>query len=340
MKNKWVVIIILLAIVLLNPSNIGNISNFIKKQDTEIDIIKNINTGKNYKSIVYDKTVVYFDGTKLTNIDTTGKELFNINLKIENYTLDSNKYIDVLDKDNNIIYSINNNGKIVFKKNVPKDGLMYKSIKEDVYVYAYKKDEKNRVIIYDNDQRVINDIEVDGLITNLEYSSDSIYIVTINTKDKLSSKINKYDYNGNLKNSKEIEESVLLDLNLDKETLNLIYNNKISEMDTNLEIKNDVETGNIKLYSEKYENGRYIMEEDYSINYVDNKIKHIEVYEEEPKGIINRGAESIVYTKNKLFTIKNKQISEFKEDIIKVMNVKENIYAVNLTNSIQLIKVQ
>ena len=251
-----------------------------------------------------------------------------------------NKYIDILDKENSIVYSINKNGKVVFKKSIPKNGIMYKSLKDDLYIYIYKNGDKNRLSIYDNEYNLINDIEFNGSITDVELFNNYIYVVELNTEETLNSEIYKYDYNGNLKKKKKIDKSVVIDINQNKEKLTIIKNNSIGEIDSNLEIKKDIEIENIKYYSEVYENNIYIIEEDNDVMKINDKKKKLNLKEIEAKGIINKGDSSFIYTDKSIYTIKNREIKNYKDEIIKIDNVKDDIYAVNLDGYIDIIKLK
>ncbi|MCG4676491.1 hypothetical protein L0M95_18775, partial [Blautia obeum] len=74
-----------------------------------------------------------------------------------------------LDKDKNTIYSINKTGKVVFKKNVPNNGLMYVSLDNDSYVYAYKKENKDSINIYDFEGNLQKNLDLEGKLTDIEY---------------------------------------------------------------------------------------------------------------------------------------------------------------------------
>lgn len=340
MKNKWIVIIILIAIIVINPSKKGNVLSFIGKQDIGVTNVKRINIENKYDSVIYSDSVVYYDGAKLKSVNEKGEELFSLDIKSNNYMLSANNYIDILDKDNSLIYSINKSGKIVFKKKVAKEGLIYKSLSENLYVYAYKKDDKNIFTIYDNEYSVINNIETKGDITDIESFDKNIYIVEMNTEESLHSKIYKYDYNGNLKGDKKIDNSIVLDLNSTKEKLILVKDDSISLMNSNLESKESIDTKDLKYYSNIYDDGLYIIDTDNNISYLKDKKKKNINSEINPRGIINKGDKSIIYTKNTLETIKNKEIKNYKEEITKVDIVKDDVYMVNLNGFIDIIKVK
>lgn len=340
MKNKWIVIVILLAILVINPNKKGELLNFIGKNDVQVDNTKKIDIEGNYKSVIYDKTIVYYNGKTIKNIDSKGNSLFEININSKNNILGSNKYIDILDKENNTVYSINKNGKILFKKSVPRNGIVYKSLRDDLYVYAYKKDTKNILNIYDNDYTLINSIELEGAITDIDVFNNYIYVVELNTEGYLGSNIYKYDYNGNLKKSKSIDESIAIGLDINKDKITLISNNSVENIDSNLDIKSVKEIKDIKYYSNIYEDSMYIVQENDSINLVSDKVKKFNLDGISPKGIINNGDNSIVYDDNKVITTKNKVIKTYNDTIESIDYIKENMYLVNLDGYIEIIELK
>lgn len=340
MKNKWIIVLTLLAILVINPTKNNNILNFIHKNDIKADSIEKINIDNEYNSVVYDGKVVYYDGKFVKGIDLEGKSIYEININSNNNILGSNKYIDILDKENNLIYSINKNGKIIFKKSVPRGGVLYKSLRDDLYLYAYKKDNKNILNIYDNEYSLINSIEIEGAITDIELFNNYIYMVELNTNEYLGSNIYKYDGNGNLKDSRAIKESIVLGLDITKDNMTIFTNNSIENIDDNLDIKNNKKVDNIEYYSNTHEGTIYVLDKDNGIKLISDKTKKINLEDISPKGIINNGENSIVYSDNNITTVKNKEVKNYDDDNIKRVDyIKDNIYLVSLENYIELIKV-
>ncbi|MGL4796607.1 MAG: hypothetical protein ACRC1Y_01105 [Paraclostridium sp.] len=339
MRKKWIVIIILFAILAINPNRKGELLSLIGKKDIKINDTKKIEIGEDFKSTIYDAKIVYHDGKNIKSIDEKGESLFELNLNSNNSLLQSNKYIDVLDKENNIAYSINKNGKIIFKKSVPKNGIIYKSLKEDLYVYCYEKGAKNILNFYDNDYTLINSIEIEGAITDIDMFENYIYVVELNTAEYLGSNIYKYDYNGNLKKHRVIDDSVVIGLDTNKDTMTLVSNNNIETIDGNLETKDSKEIKDIKLYSNTYKDNIYIVQEDDTINLVDNKSKKLNIDNINAKGIINNGTNSIIYNNNKIITTKNKLIKEYKDTIERIYYIKDDIYVVKLDKYIEILEI-
>lgn len=340
MRNKWIIILILLAIIFINPSKKVDVLNFIGKNNVQLENINKVDIGSDYESVIYNETIVCYDGKTLKNLNLNGDCLFEININSKDNSISSNKYIDILDKENSIVYSINKNGKIIFKKSVPKGGILYKSLRDDVYVYGYKKDNKNVINIYDNDQVLLSSVELGGSITDIEIFNNHIYVVELNTDKYLGSNIYKYDYNGNLKNSKSIENSIVVGVDINKDSIILITNNSIENMDSNLETKDSKEIKEIKYYSNIYNDEIYVIEGDNNISLISDKIKNINLNDIDAKGVINNGENSIVYSENKIITTKNKEVKKYEDTIKSIEYIKEDICIVNLEGYIEIIKIK
>lgn len=340
MKKKWILVVILLLIILINPNKIGNLSNILNKKSVELENIKKVNIDKNSNYVEYNKNLVYYDGNSLKCINGSGKEIFDVAFSQKNLKLDSNRFIDILDQDKNIVYSVDKDGKVVAKKSMNKNGLLYKSIDNDSYLYVYKKDNKNIVNIYDYEFKLVKSINEKGIVTDIGYSDKSIYVVSINTEDKLKNTINCYDYNGNLKNTKSIDNSVILDLIIYKNDIYIIEKNKISKVNNELKTLEEFEVKDIKHYSNIYKNSIYIIENDNKIKYIDKDIEDIKIYIENLKGIINTQDSFIIYSDNKIMDNKGIELKKFDENIKKLLFIPNNTVVVELESYIQIINLK
>ncbi len=341
MKNKFIIIAIILLLLLINPKTIKTFSESMRKNSIEIDIMKSIEIDKDTKYIEYNNNLVYYEGDYLKSINTKLENVFKIKFNLKKINLESNRFIDLLDKENNIIYSIDDNGNVVSKKKVHKDGIVYKSIENESYLYTYKKDSKNITNIYDNELNLVKSIEFKGLITDIDYSKDYIYITTINIDNEMSSMIYKYDYNGNLKGDKKIENSILLECILNDESIYLIEKNKVSVVDKDMKIKNEFKVNDIKNYSNILKDNMYIIEGDSSVKLInDSKIEYIEFKADNIDEIVNINNGIIGCVDNKFINEKGIELRKFEEDIKNIETIKEDVFLVELENSIKLIKIK
>jgi hypothetical protein len=340
MKKKWILIIVLAVIVLINPSKIGSFSNGIGKKSVKLDIIRDIDINNNFDYVEYDKNLIYYNDKVLKNISPSGKELFSVAFDIKNLNLESNIYIDILDKDKNIAYSVDKEGNVVVKKSMNKNGLLYKSMDNDSYLYAYRKDNKDIVNIYDYEFKLVKSIDIKGAVTNIEYSSTGIYIVSINTENRVKSTVSKYDYNGNLKNTKDVNNSIILDIILNEDNIYMIEKNIISKISMDLKVLDEFEVKDIKAYSNLYKDSMYVIENDNKIKYIDKKMENIKTYPDNLKGIINTSNSFIIYDDNKIMNDKGVELKQFNENIKSVSLIKSDILVVRLDNTIQIINIK
>lgn len=339
MRKKWILIIVLITIVLINPKKIINISERLTKENIQIQDKKVIEINKKFDCVEYEKKLVYYDGKVLKCVDENGKDIFNMNLNIKNIKLDSNKYIDILDKDKNIIYSINKNGKVILKKNVPNNGIMYLSLDNDSYIYAYKKENKDRINIYDFEGNLQKSLDLEGMLTNIKYTSEGIYICDFKTEENLVSTISYYDYNGNLKDKKSVNNSIILDAIIQKDNIYLVEKNKISNINYNLKVINEFDVKSIKAYSKSNKNGIYVVEENNSIKNISKKLKNIDISNsiENIDGIINIKDDIILYKNNKIINKKGKELKSFEENINNIMLIDDSRAIVELESKIQIL---
>ena len=340
MKKKWILIILLAVIVLINPSKIGSFSDGLSKKSVKLDTIKDIDINNNFDYVEYDKNLIYYNDKTLKSISPSGKELFSVAFNIKNLNLESNRYIDILDKDKDIAYSVNKEGHVVLKKSMNKNGLIYKSIDNDSYLYVYRKDNKDIVNIYDYEFKLVKSIDAKGVVTNIEYTSTGIYIVSINTENKVISTISKYDYNGNLKNTKDINDSIILDIILNEDNIYVVEKNNISKISMDLKVLDEFEVKDIKAYSNLYKGSMYVIENDNKVKYIDKKMENIKIHPDNLKGIINTPNSFIIYDDNKIMNDKGVELKQFNENIKSVRLIKNNILVVQLDNTVQIISIK
>lgn len=340
MKNKWKLLVLLLLIILINPKTFSSLSESLNKKSIELETIKSIDISSDFDFVEYDGNLVYYNDKTIKSVNKNGKEVFSVDLNMKNINLESNRFIDILDKENNTAYSIDKQGKVAFKKNMKKDGIIYKSIDNDSYIYAYRKENKNIVNIYDYEFNLVKSIEIDGMITDIEYSSKEIYISSINTEKNLHSTIAYYDYNGNLKGKKDINESIAIDLILEDQNIYAIETNNIGKLDMNLKTIKEFPVANIKAYSNIYKENIYVIEGDGKVKLINKDIKPINLNEKPLKEIINVQDTPIFCTDNKLISKKGAELKEFQGKISRIELIQEHTLIVQLEDSVQIINIK
>lgn len=136
-KITILVIVALLLLIFINPSKTGIISTLNASAETAQEII-NIDLEGEVKYTKYKGLLCFLNNGKLSSINENGKEIFSKDIPVENVNLSSDNYIDVLNKNSNKIYSIDDKGEIIFSSETSKDGFLYKSINEYVFINVVK----------------------------------------------------------------------------------------------------------------------------------------------------------------------------------------------------------
>ncbi|WP_270505139.1 DUF5711 family protein [Paraclostridium sordellii] len=341
MKNKWKLIVIFIILILINPKIFTAFSSSFNKKTTSLDNFKKINVGKDVKYTEYKSNIVIYEQGTLRGINKNGDEIFNLELGIKNPTISSNKYIDILDKEKSVIYSVNEKGKVVLKRSMKKSGLVYKSLENDSYIYIFKKDKKNIANIYDFEFNLVKSIELDGVVTDIEYTSNKIYLCLLKIDKSIESKILSYDYNGNLEESMNMNQSVLLNLGLSENGLYVIEKNKITKLSNKLKTINSFNIDDLKNYSNINDDKLYIIENDGDILLIkDKEVEKIKVNEKNINKILNLGYSFIAFTDNKILDSKGKEIKIFDENIKHVSMINNKLLFVILENSYQLFTIK
>ena len=341
MKNKWKLIVIFIILILINPKIFTAFSSSFNKKTTSLDNFKKINVGKDVKYTEYKSNIVIYEQGTLRGINKNGDEIFNLELGIKNPTISSNKYIDILDKEKSVIYSVNEKGKVVLKRSMKKSGLVYKSLENDSYIYIFKKDKKNISNIYDFEFNLVKSIELDGVVTDIEYTSNKIYLCLLKIDKSIESKILSYDYNGNLEESMNMNQSVLLNLGLSENGLYVIEKNKITKLSNKLKTINSFNIDDLKNYSNINDDKLYIIENDGDILLIkDKEVEKVKVNEKNINKILNLGYSFIAFTDNKILDSKGKEIKIFDENIKHVSMINNKLLFVILENSLQLFTIK
>ena len=216
------------------------------------------------------------------------------------------------------------------------------SLDNDSYVYAYKKENKDSINIYDFEGNLQKKVDLEGKLTDIVYTSQCIYVCSLNTEKNLESTITQYDYNGNLKNKKSINDSIILDSIIQKDNIYLIEKNKISRVDFNLKSIDEFDVKNIKYYSNINSDGIYVIEENNNIKHINNKIEDISTSSniEYIDGIVNMKDKFILYKDNKIINRKGEELKGFETDIRNIILVNDSSLVVQLDNKIQILKVK
>lgn len=339
MKKMTILIIIaLLLLISINPSKI----NILKNLNVSAENVKEVNsidTVDKVRGIIYKDKLCVLDGNKLIIINENGEEEYSQDINIENSSINIDNYIDIINKDNNRCYSIDESGKVKFSMNVSQETFLYKSINEYVFVSVSESDTNEILKIFNNDGELNNKIEIDGNVTNINRLDQYILVSYVSITDKIENKIVIYDENGNLKDETTFND-IVLDLLIIDNDVYVVLENSVEILDQNLKSIKTINLGNISSFEKGSEDTIFITDSTGKLGYIkDKKYKEIKTNGEkfDVEGINDT---FILYSDNVIYSDKLNKIEEFDSKISDIKSLDKTHIAVFLDNSIKLFKLE
>ena len=339
MKKMTILIIIaLLLLISINPSKI----NILKNLNVSAENVKEVNsidTVDKVRGIIYKDKLCVLDGNKLIILNENGEEEYSQDINIENSSINIDNYIDIINKDNNRCYSIDESGKVKFSMNVSQETFLYKSINEYVFVSVSESDTNEILKIFNNDGELNNKIEIDGNVTNINRLDQYILVSYVSITDKIENKIVIYDENGNLKDETTFND-IVLDLLIIDNDVYVVLENSVEILDQNLKSIKTINLGNISSFEKGSEDTIFITDSTGKLGYIkDKKYKEIKTNGEkfDVEGINNT---FILYSDNVIYSDKLNKIEEFDSKISDIKSLDKTHIAVFLDNSIKLFKLE
>ena len=339
MKKMTILIIIaLLLLISINPSKI----NILKNLNVSAENVKEVNsidTVDKVRGIIYKDKLCVLDGNKLIILNENGEEEYTQDINIENSSINIDNYIDIINKDNNRCYSIDESGKVKFSMNVSQETFLYKSINEYVFVSVSESDTNEILKIFNNDGELNNKIEIDGNVTNINRLDQYILVSYVSITDKIENKIVIYDENGNLKDETTFND-IVLDLLIIDNDVYVVLENSVEILDQNLKSIKTINLGNISSFEKGSEDTIFITDSTGKLGYIkDKKYKEIKTNGEkfDVEGINDT---FILYSDNVIYSDKLNKIEEFDSKISDIKSLGKTHIAVFLDNSIKLFKLE
>ena len=336
-KITILVIVALLLLIFINPSKTGIISTLNASAETAQEII-NIDLEGEVKYTKYKELLCFLNNGKLSAINENGKEVFSKDIPVENVNLSSDNYIDVLNKNSNKIYSIDDKGEIIFSSETSKDGFLYKSINEYVFVDVIRNNGKEVVKILNESGWVSKKITIEGKVTNINPLDENILVSYISITDKVYNNLVVYDSNGNLKSQSKFE-GIILDIIIMNDNVYLVFDNKIIILDKELNTKIQIDLKDIISISNNKDK-IFVKDNEGSIGYIQDKQYHkINIKE---KNVSIEGMEStyILYSDRTLYNDKLKEIITFEDEIRDVEYINGKSIAVIFNSYIKIFNVE
>lgn len=336
--KKWIALVIIVLILIINPSK----SNTFNKKSLEGNNIKELNDleiSGEFKYTKYEDSVIVGTGQELVSINSLGEssEVLKLSKDIENFELGSNKYIDIIDKKDKKITSIDGKGKTVFTDKINQEILMYKSIKENLFLSAYIKEDKQYVRIQDEEKSIVNEIEYSSKLTHIDSIKDNLLVVDLKTDEGLYSEIKSYDLNGALKQSSKFDE-IVIDIICDDNNIYLAFENKIMVLDEELKEKSNISINGIESIEKDDKGQIYVVNKEKQITCISGESKKNIKGKSEIIGIEPVGEEYVIYSNSSIYNKDNKEILDFKEDIKDIIYISDDVIIVNIDKSIKIYK--
>lgn len=337
--KKWIAVVIVVLILIINPSK-GNMFNKKGSDKNDFKEINTIEANGNLKYIKYQENIILGDGKELVAIDSKGdtNSILKLSKDIENFDIDSNSYIDILDKKDNRITSINEKGKTIFTDKVNQETLMYKSLDSNLFVTAYKKDNNQYVRIQDEENSVVKEIEYSGKLTHIDRINESILVADLKTDEGLYSEISLYSFNGEEKQKQKFDE-IIVDVICEGNNIYLVFENNIIVLDEELKEKDKISIEGIKSVEQDSSGQLYVVGKENKIICINGEDDKNIKSKSEVVGIEPIGDEYITYSSSSIFNKENKEISNFGQEIKDIIAIGEDIVVVNIEDNIKIYKV-
>ena len=166
-KITLLAIVALILLIFINPSKISTFNN-LGSNINSLEEIGTIDFKGEIQYVEYKNRLCLLNDNKLKIIDEDGKDIHTQEIQSENTKIYSNSYIDILSKNTNKGFSMDENGKVVFSTKVSPETFLYESINQHIFVDIFKVSDKETLKILNNDGEVNNRVEVDGKITNIK----------------------------------------------------------------------------------------------------------------------------------------------------------------------------
>lgn len=337
--KKWIALVIIIIILTINPSK----SNTFNKKYIEgngMRELNNIEINEDAKYTKFQENLILGQGEELLSIDVKGetKKISKLSKNIENFEIDSNSYIDIVDKKDNRVTSIDNDGKTIFTDKAYQETIMYKSINKNIFVTAYKDGSKQYVRVKDIDKNLIKEIEYSSKITHIEYINEKLLVVDLKTDKSIYSELKIYDTNGNLLKSRNFDE-IVVDVICTENKIYMAFEDKVIIFDEELKEKDKIKVNGLESI-EKDENGDiFVIGSDKEIVCIEKESKKVIKSKPELISIESIGEDYITYSDYSIYNSNSKEISKFEVNIKDVIYIDDQTIAVYIDGYMKIIKI-
>lgn len=333
-SNKIIVIVTILIIILLSPKTVDFLKYKMRNSQYNIRETKEISLGyeSNIEFLKYKQGFLIYDGKSLKYINNKAERIFSINIRIDNYSFDTNgNNIYILDKTNKEIYIINKKGNLTKKIKASETPILIKSFKNGNFIVHYSTNsEVEGVKMYSSGGEEFKDISIPRItinFINIDPKNGGFLISGISTdKNSLFNRVIYYDKKGEFVFSDNIENKLFVKSLFLEDNIVLVEPKYIEFRDRDFKILStlnlDDSIKNIDLINNdigaiyESDNLKYINEkgQEKSTNYPIENIK----------GFEQIGKDTIIYSDRSIYFPKYKQEYNLKEDIVKILVIDDN----------------
>ncbi|SHK04477.1 hypothetical protein SAMN02744037_01495 [Tepidibacter formicigenes DSM 15518] len=348
-KNKIIILSIILIIFLLNPKTINLIKDKVNSSEIKINKIKEISLehGKNISFLKYKQGFLIYDGKSLNYINSKAERIFSLNIRIENYSIDTNESnIYILDKIKNEAYIVDKKGSLIKKISIKDKPIIIKALKGDNFLIQYSTNvEVEGVKIYDIEGNEIKNISIPKITINTvetDLNTGGFLISGIIIENEsLYNNIFYYNKKGELLFSDNIENKIFIKTMFLNDKIILVDPKYIELRDEEFESLNKINLDENIKYITLIDDYIVIIDKLGRIIYIDEKgNKKIENHPiKNAKGIEKMEKESIIYSDGSIYFTKHKKTYDFSKDIVNVLNLDDKSLIVIFRGSIEFLNI-
>lgn len=337
--KKWIVLIVAILILIINPSK-SSIFNKTYTEEKGINELNKIEVKKDEKYIKHKDNLILGKANELMILNSKGQEIskLSLNKNIEGYEISSNCYIDILDKKDKSFFSIDENGKTIFRDNLYEDIVMYKSIDKSTFISVYKKEDKQYLRIQGIDESIIKEVEYLSNITHVIDMDDDILVVDMQSDESLKSEIKIYERDGTLKENKKIED-IIINIIYEKNNIYIILENEVLILDNKLSEKFRLKLNGVEHISETNGEGVYILDKDKKLIFIENGSNKNIKSKPDIVGVELLDKKYITYSSHSIYSDGNKEIVKFDDEIKNVVCIDKETIVVCFNDYIKLLKI-
>ncbi|SHH30779.1 DUF5711 family protein [Tepidibacter thalassicus] len=348
-KSKIVILATILIIVLLNSKTISLIKNKVNNSEVKINKIKEISLGykSNISFLKYRQGFLVYDGKSLNYINSNAERIFSLNVRMDNYSIDTdNSNIYLLDRMNKEAYIVDKKGTLIKKIRIKEKPIIIKALKNNSFLIHYSTNvEVEGVKIYDINGNEIKDISIPKITINLVETdlNTGAFLISGNTveNDSLYNNIFYYNKKGELMYSDKIENKVFVKTIFVDDNIDLIDPTEVEIRDREFNVLNKINLDENVKYVNLINDYITIIDDSGNLIYIDqtgNK-KIIKCPVKNVQGIKQIGKEKIIYSDRSIYFTKYKKIYDFSKDIVDVLSLDDKNLIVVFRGSIEFLNI-